>query len=167
MTAATQKGPAPKGTYKHTMTFPTDRTILVERTFEAPRDRVWRAMTEPKLLSQWWGRGNTLTVETYDFVKGGKWRFVEHSGKEDFAFSGVFREIVPKDRLSMTFGWDGMEGKEILQIIDLQDTADGKTKMICNSIYETPKDLETMVGYGMEKGMAESYDALDKVLSTL
>jgi uncharacterized protein YndB with AHSA1/START domain len=46
-----------------TVTTPTDRTIRIERVFDAPRNRVWRAFTEPELVSQWWGRGNRLVIE--------------------------------------------------------------------------------------------------------
>jgi len=153
--------------YKHTMTQPTDRTLKVERTFDAPRDRVWRATTEPKLLAQWWGRGNPVDIERYEFVKGGAWRFVEHSDHGDHGFSGEFLEITPPSVVSMSFGWDGMAGKSLVQRIVLESTADGKTKLTCVSTFNTAEELQTMVGYGMEKGMAESYEALDKLLTTL
>ncbi len=61
------------------VTTPTDRTIHIERIFQAPRERVWRAMTDPKLVAQWWGRGNKLVVERMELQRGGHWRFVEHS----------------------------------------------------------------------------------------
>ena len=61
------------------VTTPAEREIHIERIFDAPRERVWQAMTDPTLLAQWWGRGNRLTVERYEFTKGGHWRFVEHT----------------------------------------------------------------------------------------
>ena len=45
------------------VTTPTDREIRVERVFNASRERVWNAMTDPKLVQQWWGRGNGLVIE--------------------------------------------------------------------------------------------------------
>ena len=45
-----------------TLGLPSDREIRVERVFDAPREHVWRAMTEPDLVAQWWGRGNRLDV---------------------------------------------------------------------------------------------------------
>ena len=45
------------------VTTPTDREIRTERVFDAPRDRVWRAFTDPTLLAQWWGRGNKLVID--------------------------------------------------------------------------------------------------------
>ena len=66
-------------TMRHTLTTPTDRTIRVERIFDATRDRVWRAYTEPALVAQWWGRGNKLVIEKLEVERGGHWRFVEHA----------------------------------------------------------------------------------------
>ena len=86
------------------------RTMRVEREFDAPRDLVFRAMTEPDLLSQWWGRGNPLTVERLEPETGGHWRFVEHADGKAHGFEGRFREVRPPEFISMTFGWDGMPG---------------------------------------------------------
>ena len=66
-------------TMRHTLSTPTDRTIRVERIFDATRDRVWRAYTEPTLVAQWWGRGNKLVIEKMEVVRGGHWRYVEHA----------------------------------------------------------------------------------------
>src|SRR5450756_1023502 len=51
-----------------------DRT---ERIFDASRERVWRAFTDPEQLAQWWGRGNKVVVERMDVERGGHWRYVE------------------------------------------------------------------------------------------
>src|SRR5206468_1360863 len=61
------------------ITTPTDREVRIERIFNATRDRVWQAITDPSLIAQWWGRGNKLVVEKFELVRGGHWRFVEHS----------------------------------------------------------------------------------------
>lgn len=60
---------------KATITTPTDREIRVERIFEAPRERVWQAFTDPKLVAQWWGRGNKLVIERMEVERGGHWRY--------------------------------------------------------------------------------------------
>ena len=52
--------------------------IVITRVFDAPRERVWQAFTDPKLVAQWWGRGNKLVIERMEVEKGGHWRFVEH-----------------------------------------------------------------------------------------
>ena len=85
-----------------------EREVTIERVFDAPRDRVWRAMTDPKLVAQWWGRGNKLTVERWEFQKGGHWRFVEHSDHGVHGFEGRYREVTPPERIVESFEWDGM-----------------------------------------------------------
>ena len=169
MTTATKAPPMTKSkpSYPHVLTLPTDRTIRVERTFNAKRDRVWKAMTDPKLLAQWWGRGNPLTVERYEFEKGGHWRFVEHSDHGDHGFEGRYREITPIERISMTFEWDGMPGHSAVNTLTLTDLGDGRTKMVAESFFMTAEERDGMVASGMEGGMAKSYAALDKLLATL
>lgn len=167
MSAATKKPNATSTKYKHVLTLPTDRTIVVERVFDAPIEKVWRAHTDKNLLAQWWGRGNTLDVETYELTPGGKWRFVEHEGGKTHGFSGEFREITPMTRLSMTFGWDGMDGRSILNVLDLHDLGDGRTRLVATSTFSAQEERDTMIGYGMEAGMNQSYEALDRLLATL
>src|SRR5687768_9136258 len=83
---------AERTTRKATVTTPTDRTIYIERIFDAPRDRVWRAYTQPELLAQWWGRGNKVVIEKYEAERGGHWRVVEHGPGGPHGFEGRFRD---------------------------------------------------------------------------
>ena len=149
------------------VTTPTEREIHVERIFNAPRDRVWRAMTEPELLAQWWGRGNKLVIEKYELERGGHWRFVEHTDHGAFGFEGRFREIIPPERLVLTFEFDGMPGHVVVNFMTLEDLGDGRTKLIADSLFLTREDRDGMMSSGMEQGMNESYAALDRVLASL
>lgn len=149
------------------VTTPTEREIHVERIFNAPRDRVWRAMTEPELLAQWWGRGNKLVIEKYELERGGHWRFVEHTDHGAFGFEGRFREIIPPERLVLTFEFDGMPGHVVVNFMTLEDLGDGRTKLIAESLFLTKEDRDGMMSSGMEQGMNESYAALDRVLASL
>ncbi|ABG94849.1 MULTISPECIES: SRPBCC family protein [Rhodococcus] len=148
-----------------TVSTPTDREIHVERMFNAPRDRVWAAFTRPELLAQWWGRGNELDVERWEFERGGHWRFVEHSDGETHGFEGRFREITPEERLVYTFEWDGMPGHVIVENNTYTDLGDGRTKLSVVSQFHTPEERDGMLQSGMEGGMNESYAALDAVLA--
>jgi uncharacterized protein YndB with AHSA1/START domain len=149
------------------VTTPTDQTIRIERVFDAPRERVWRAHTDPELLAQWWGRGNKLDVEKYEFEKGGHWRFVEHSEGERHGFEGRFREITPQERLSMTFEWDGMPGYPSVQTLVLHDLGDGRTRLESTVIFYTKMERDGMIGSGMEGGMNQSFEALDRLLASM
>jgi uncharacterized protein YndB with AHSA1/START domain len=101
--------------YAAHVTTPSDREIHIERIFDAPRDIVWRACTDPELVSQWWGRGNKLVVEKMEFHKGGHWRYVEHGPDGTHGFEGRYREITPPERVVQTFEWDGMPGYVIIE----------------------------------------------------
>jgi uncharacterized protein YndB with AHSA1/START domain len=163
-TATKAKATSAKGS---TLTTPTDRTIHVERVFDASRDRVWKAHTDPKLLAQWWGRGNKLVIEKYELKKGGHWRFVEHSEGGEHGFEGRFREITPQERLSMTFEWDGMPGYPSVQTLTLEDMGDGRTLLKSDVQFYTPEERDGMMSSGMEGGMNQSFEALDRVLASM
>ncbi|MDQ3699802.1 MAG: SRPBCC domain-containing protein, partial [Chloroflexota bacterium] len=94
--------PVKEPTRTAAITTPTDREIRVERVFDAPRDRVWRAFTDPELVAQWWGRGNKLVVERMEVKQGGHWRFVEHSPDGVEGFEGRYREVTPPERVVQT-----------------------------------------------------------------
>jgi uncharacterized protein YndB with AHSA1/START domain len=144
-----------------------EREATIERTFDAPREKVWRAMTDPKLIAQWWGRGNKLDVVTYELKQGGHWRFVEHSDHGDHGFEGRFAEVDPPKKVVQTFEWDGMPGHTCLETMTLEDLGDGRTKLTTHSMFMTQQDRDGMLQSGMETGVNESYAALDRVLASL
>ena len=152
---------------KTQFTTPSDREIRTERVFDAARDKVWRAYTEPDLLRQWWGRGNQLVIERFEFERGGHWRFVEHSAEGVHGFEGRFREITPKDRIVMTFEWDGMPAYVIVETMEFQEVGDGRTRIVTTSLFHTNEERDGMMAAGMEQGLNESYAALDRLLAAL
>ena len=147
------------------VTTPTDREIQIERIFEAPRDRVWRAFTEPDLLAQWWGRGNKLVIERFELKAGGHWRFVEHGPDGAHGFEGRFREVTPKDRMVWTFEWDGMPGYPSVDTVIFEDLGGGRTKVISKALFFTTEERDGMLKSGMEQGLNQSYAALDALLA--
>ena len=152
---------------KATVTTPTDRQIRLERIFNASRERVWRAMTEPELVAQWWGRGNKLVIEKMEPVRGGRWRFVEHSEHGVHGFEGRYREVTPIERVVQTFEWDGMPGHVIVETVTLEDLGDGRTRVVNLSLFHTTEERDGMLHSGMADGANESYAALDRLLETL
>ena len=162
MTASTKEAPA-----RATVTTPTDREIHIERIFNAPRDRVWNAFTDPALLAQWWGRGNKLVIERFELERGGHWRFVEHSEQGVHGFEGRFREITPPERVVQTFEWDGMPGHVIIETMTLEDLGDGRTKIVNTSLFHTMEERDGFLNSGMEGGLNQSYAALDRLLESM
>jgi len=150
---------------KALVTLPAERQVRTERVFDADRERVWRAMTVPEEIAQWWGRGNRLDVERMELERGGHWRFVEHSDHGVHGFEGRFREVDPPSLLSMTFEWDGMPGYPVVQTITLEDLGEGRTRVVSLSLFMTDEERDGMVSSGMEAGLDEGYAALDRLLA--
>lgn len=150
-----------------TISKPTDREIHIERVFNAPRERVWQAFTDAELTAQWWGRGNKLVIERMEVERGGHWRFVEHSPDGAHGFEGRYREVTPPERLVYTFEWDGMPGHVVVETVIFEDLGDGRTKIINTSLFLTSEERDGMLDSGMEKGLNESYAALDWLLASI
>jgi uncharacterized protein YndB with AHSA1/START domain len=150
---------------KAKVTTPSEREIRIERIFNATRDRVWKAMTDPALVAQWWGRGNKLVIERMEVERGGHWRFVEHSPEGVQGFEGRYREVTPPERVVQTFEWDGMPGHVIVESVTLTDLGDGRTLVVNVSLFHTNEERDGMLNSGMEQGMNQSYAALDALLA--
>jgi uncharacterized protein YndB with AHSA1/START domain len=144
-----------------------DREIHIERVFDATRDRVWRAFTEPELVAQWWGRGNDLVIERLEVERGGHWRFVEHSTEGEHGFEGRYAEVTPEERIVWTFEWDGMPGHPCRETAQFEDLGDGRTRILSTTIFFTAEECNGMLASGMEGGLNESYAALDRLLARM
>jgi uncharacterized protein YndB with AHSA1/START domain len=140
---------------------PGKQEASITRIFDAPRDRVFKAYTDPKLMTQWWApRMFTIIVEKMDVRPGGVWRILnsDADGKE-YAFHGVYHEVTSPDRLVYTFEFEGMPGHVLLGIVTFQDM-NGKTKLTEKSVFETVEDRDGMLKSGMEDGAFETMDRL-------
>jgi uncharacterized protein YndB with AHSA1/START domain len=154
---------------KLTVTTPSDREIHTERVFDAPRDRVFAAYTDPELISEWWGpRGTTTIVAEMDVRTGGRWRFVSRdSDGNEFAFRGAYREVTPPERIVQTFEFEPMAGHVSVDTATFEDLGDGRTRIKTVSIFHTTEERDGMLESGMEKGMGETYDRLEELLARL
>jgi uncharacterized protein YndB with AHSA1/START domain len=147
-------------------TTPSDREIVSERVFDAPRERVFAAYTDPELIPQWWGpRGMTMTVDQMDVRPGGAWRFV-HRGPdgEEIGFRGTYREVTPPERIVQTFEWEGMPGHVVVETATFEDLGD-RTKVTNISLFHTTEERDGMLASGMERGLTETHDRLAELLA--
>lgn len=146
---------------------PSDTDILMTRVFAAPANLVWRCLTEPALMKQWYGpRGHEVVQCEHDLVVGGKWRTVARGpGGPVVGFHGVYREITPYTRLVCTEAFDGFPG-ESLVTMTLTERA-GKTTFELRASYPSKEVRDLVISTGMEHGAAESYDKLDELVVTL
>lgn len=136
--------------------------VVMERVFEVPRALVWKVITDPKFIPQWWGPAQFETVvDKMDFRVGGEWRFIHKGGGQEYAFHGVYKEIVPIEKISDTFNFEPIgPGHEMVETMLLEDMGNGQTKATQTSAYNNIEDLEGMVNSGMEGGAVETWERL-------
>lgn len=149
---------------------PGKQELYITREFDAPRELVFKAHTDPNLFAQWIGpRGLTTTLEAFEPVSGGKWRFTQkdQDGNE-FGFHGVFHEVSP-ERVIQTFEFDGLSesGHVTLETMTLEDLPNGRTRLTAQSVFQTVSDRDGMVQAGMEHGVNEGYERLDEILAKM
>jgi len=151
------------------VTLPSDLEILVTREFDAPRDVVYKTMTDPKLIPQWWGpRSDKTTVDKMEVRPGGKWRFVAtQPDGTTYAFRGEYREIIPGEKVVQTFEFEPMAGHISVETATLTDLPGGRTLFTTRSVFTSKEDRDGMVESGMESGLRETYERLGEVLARL
>ena len=144
--------------------------LIIERVFDAPRDLVWRTLTDPKHIERWWGRtGSTTTVVEMDVRPGGTWRFINHApGSQDYPFKGEYLEVVPPERVVQTFIFDveGFNDQGAVETMTLEDLGD-RTKMTVRSRYPSEEVLNGALSTGMSEGVVETYDRFAQLLAEL
>jgi uncharacterized protein YndB with AHSA1/START domain len=157
-------GPA-KSSSSLALALPSEREIVLTRTFDAPRALVFKTMTDPALIPRWWGpRGLTTIVDKMDFRPGGEWRFIHKTPNGDTAFRGIYREIVPPERLVYTFEWEGLPGHVSTETVRFEER-DGKTTLTNTVVFDSAEDRDGMLRSGMEQGAAETMDRLAELLA--
>jgi uncharacterized protein YndB with AHSA1/START domain len=147
---------------------PGTSQIVITREFDAPRDLVFRAYTDPELLVQWLGpRELTLTVGQYDVRDGGRWRFV-HTDAEgnEFGFHGVFHGTPSPDGTVRTVVFEGMPGHVSLEALTPEER-DGRTLVHELSSFQSVEDRDGMIASGMERGVTDSNERLAELLARL
>lgn len=160
--------------------------IVIERVFDAPRELVWKAWTEPEMIKKWWGpQGFTAPSIKVDLKVGGKYIFAmkgpEGSEWDKVMYSaGEFREIVPNEKIISTdyfsdengnkmspsdYGQDPNSPSEMEVVITFEDVEDGKTKLtITYPKPESEEQFQAMLKSGMKEGWNSSLDKLAGVL---
>ncbi len=149
-----------------TLTLPSDREIRMSRIFNAPRDLVFKVMTDPTTVPNWWGpRTMTTVVEQMDMRPGGQWRFVQRDANGgQYAFFGEYREIVSPERVVNTFEFDGFPGHIVVETLTLEDLG-GRTRVTMTSAFTSIEDRDGMLQSGMEQGAVESWDQLEELIA--
>jgi uncharacterized protein YndB with AHSA1/START domain len=140
----------------------------ITRSFDAPRDLVFRAHTDPELLSRWLGpRDLTMAIDHYDVRDGGTYRYVHTDAHgHEFGFHGVFHGNPSPERIVQTFEFEGMPGHVSMETITLEERY-GRTVVHTVSSFQSVEDRDAMIAADMERGVRESGERLDDLLAKL
>jgi len=145
---------------------PADRVLTIARLFDAPRELVWRAWTDPKHAINWWGPRDYPAREVeMDVRVGGRWRHCLRSTETgaDLWHGGVFREVVPPERLVFTFAWEEEGERGIENVVTITFTAQGKKTLM--NFRQTPfQSAEERDGH--QGGWGSAFDRLDDLFAS-
>ena len=157
----------------------TKSDILVERVFDAPRELVWRAWTEPGCVKRWWGpKGFTAPAIEIDLRVGGRYLYGMRSPEgQDFWNTGVYREIVPGKRIVATDSFSDAEGN-VVPASDYGMTGDWPLELVATVTFNeiegrtemTIQEPDVPTGENREMaeaGWNESFDKLADLLKEL
>ena len=149
-------------------TTPSEREFAMTRVFEAPRRLVWEAWTNTEHLPKWMlgPPGWTMPVCEIDLRPGGAWHFVwRQSDGTEMAMRGVYREVVPPERLVTTESWGGDWPETINTLVLVEE--DGKTTMTQTILYPSKEARDAALKTGMSDGVSVSFDRLAAYLAAL
>ncbi|AUZ88543.1 polyketide cyclase [Arthrobacter agilis] len=148
---------------------PDQPFVDIVREFDAPRDLVFRAFTEPDLVRQWLGP-HRITTEIVDFdaVTGGIYAYTHRDGEGNaYGFRGIFHTVIAPERIIQTFEFDGAPHHVSLESMTFEDLGDGRTRCSGRSVFLAVEARDAMISSGMETGVNEGYERLDDLLSSL
>ena len=153
------------------LTLPTDTEILITREFDAPKHLVYRAYTEPELVSRWWpGKRGEMQSCEIDLRVGGSYRYVMiATGGFEVGFHGEYREIVENERVVHTEVFEGIPNGDddpALNFITFEET-DGRTTLTMLTRVSSQQIRDMIIDSGMEGGMQEGMDLLEEVAKSL
>ncbi len=155
------------------------KTLLVERVFSAPRERVWKAWTTPEEFAKWWGpRGWETTVKEMNFAPGGRLLYSmkcmdenqkEWYGQESCGVS-TYSEIDEPNGFTYTDEFSDADGNitpdmpKMVIKMTFEEIEGGKTKVSSYTEFAKEEDLKTVIDMGMEEGLKQTWDRLEELL---
>jgi uncharacterized protein YndB with AHSA1/START domain len=146
-----------------------DREIMLSREYDAPRELVWRAYTDPAHLPNWWGpNGFTNTVHEIDVRVGGRWRFIMHGpdGK-DWPNRIVYQEVVQPERLVFLHGDDVDDDPGAFHVTITLDDVDGRTRVTQRMLFATAAQKKGVEQFGAVELGKQTLDKLAAYLHTM
>jgi uncharacterized protein YndB with AHSA1/START domain len=155
-------------TSTHFTAEPRAPQVVITREFDAPRELLFRAHTDPDLLVRWLApRQLTMTIDRFDLRDGGSWRY-QHWDTDgtDYAFHGIFHGEPSPDGIVQTFESEGRPGHVSLWTVTFSEHG-GKTRLSHNAVYQSVADRDLGLQSGMEETARASMDRLGELLARL
>jgi uncharacterized protein YndB with AHSA1/START domain len=157
---------------KNSIDLETDpRSIIGTRVFDAPRDLVFSAWTDPRHLAQWWGpNGFTTTTHSFEFRAGGVWRFVMHGPDgRDYQNRITFDEIIPPEHIVYRHsGGDDVEPVQFTQTVTFEDLGNGQTRMTWHGKFPSVEERARVIReYGADTGLLQTMARLADYAASL
>ena len=140
--------------------------VRISREFDAPPEKVFRAHTDPELVTQWLGpRSTEMRIDHYDCRTGGSYRYLHFSDGNEFGFHGCFHEVRHSELIIQTFTFEGFPDDVALEKLTFTDLGDGRTRLTATSLVDTFEGRDAFLASGMEDGVREGYERLDELLA--
>jgi uncharacterized protein YndB with AHSA1/START domain len=150
-----------------TFTTPTDREIVIARTFDAPRELVFAAFTKPEHLPNWMGPAAYKMVTCdMDVRPGGTYRWA-WSGADGsvMGMGGTFEDVSPPERIVTIESFDDFPGETRNTLVFTEE--DGRTTATITVLYASKEARDGALASGMTDGMSEGYERLEALLRSL
>jgi uncharacterized protein YndB with AHSA1/START domain len=140
--------------------------VRITREFDAPREKVFRAHTDPELVVQWQGPNDIeARIEHYDCHTGGSYRYVHTRDGVEYGFHGCFHEVRPAELIVQTFSFEGFPDSVALERLVLEDLGGGRTRLTATSLVDSFEGRDAFLASGMETGVRQGYERLDALLA--
>lgn len=148
---------------------PGKQEIIMIREFEAPRELVFKAFIDPKLVVKWLGpRDLEIKIEKFETREGGSYRYlnIDKAGNK-YPFRGVIHELTAPERIIQTFEFEGLpeKGHVALQTARFESLPNDRTKLTAQIVFQSVADRDGMVMSGMEHGVVDSHERLDELFA--
>ncbi|MEO7508785.1 MAG: SRPBCC family protein [Pyrinomonadaceae bacterium] len=147
---------------------PGKQELFIKREFDAPRELLFRAYTEPELYAKWVGpRDLNMIIEKWDAQPGGSFQYVMERDGHKYTFHGVYHEVLAPQRIIGTFEFDGLPetGHVIMGTTRFEELPGGRSRLVHQSVFQTVADRDGMIASGMERGVTEGFEKLDVLLA--
>lgn len=146
---------------------PGKQELFITREFEAPRELVFRAFTDPELIVRWLGpRELIMRIDKFDCRSGGAYRYIHTDpAGNDYGFHGVIHDVTAPERIIQTFEFEGLpeSGHVTLETTRFEALPDNRTKVTVQSVFQSVADRDGMLQSGMERGVNDSHWRLDEL----